>query len=178
MGVFVKLTEEMKMKARKYSLDSHDYTSRGHDFHEGGADRASEKMYEGKLGEEAFKEWLIQEGIPFTSDSTGYDTADEYDFLISGYKVDVKTRTEDFHRLTLEIVEQFNNRPKDIYVGARLHRSEEIVEFYGVISAKKLKGLGQITNNGYKENYYAKDNQLGTMELFKQTMLKEKEEER
>jgi len=172
MTVVIPLTDEMIASARDYANLSRNYTSRAHDFHEGGADNASKKMYEGKLGEQAFAAWLKNEGIEFTEDRTGYDEADKFDFVIKGYKVDVKTRTEDYQTRTLEMVDQFYQRPKDIYIGARLHRDRNEVELYGVISAKNLEKLNQISSFGYKKDFYAYDNQLSTMEEFKEFMKK------
>lgn len=157
----------MKLEASQYSTLSRDYTSRRHDFHEGGADNASLKMNEGKIGEKAFRIWLDNEGIPYVEDNTSFDEADDYDFLINGYKIDVKTRTEKFHTRTLELVEQFQNRPKDIYVSVHYHRDTDIVDLIGVISSNKLVQLNQIENQGYNDNYVAYDNQLGSMEDFK-----------
>ncbi|WP_050540525.1 hypothetical protein KQH69_07210 [Streptococcus sanguinis] len=167
MKVVIPITEEMIRIARDYSELSHDYTSRAHDFHEGGADIASQKMYEGKLGEQAFAVWLKNEGIEFTEDRTSHDEADKFDFIVKGYKIDVKTRTEDYQTRTLEMVEQFYKRPKDIYVGARLYRDKNEVELYGIISANKLKKLGQIEKFGYKEDFFAYDSQLSPIQLLK-----------
>lgn len=163
----IKVTEEMKCEALQYSNLSRNHTSRRHDFHEGGADNASLKMNEGKIGEKAFRAWLDKEGIPYTEDSTSFDKADDYDFLINGYKIDVKTRTEDFHIRTLELVEQVENRSKDIYVSVHYHRDTDIVDLIGVISSNKLVQLNQIENHGYEDNYVAYDNQLGNLKDFK-----------
>lgn len=172
--VKIKVTEEMKQEASQYSTLSRNYTSRRHDFHKGGPDHASIKMNEGKIGEKAFRTWLDQEGIPYVEDSTSFDEADNYDFIINGYKVDVKTRTEDFHIRTLELVEQVQNRPKDIYVSVRYYRNTDEVELIGVISAKKLVRLNQIENQGYKDNYVAYDHQLGSIDDFKKFIMSHK----
>lgn len=171
--VKIRVTDEMKLEAYQYSALSHDFTSRRHDFHKGGADNASKKMYEGKIGEKAFRSWLDKEGIRYIEDSTSYDEADNYDFLINGYKIDVKTRTEDFHIRTLELVEQLHSRPKDIYVSVRYHRESNEVELIGAISSKKLIHLNQIENLGYKNNYVAYDRQLISMYQFKRLITKD-----
>jgi hypothetical protein len=177
MNPKIKLTNDMKFKAHDYAVKSHDFTSRGHDFHEGGPDNASQKMNEGKLGERAFEAWLKQEGISFIPDSSNFDEADSYDFIINGYKVDVKTRVADVgakKTRTLEMVEQFRTRPKDIYVGASYFTKTDTIEFYGFISAKKLEKLNPIENQGYKNNYVAYDKQLTPMSSFKELVVNRK----
>lgn len=169
----------MKFKARDYAVKSHDFTSRGHDFHDGGADNASIKMNQGKLGERAFEAWLKQEGIPFIPDTSNFDEADSYDFIINGYKIDVKTRVADVPPRkirTLEMVEQFIARPKDIYVGASYFTKTDTVEIYGFIYAQKLKKLNHIEKLGekYKYNYVAYDNELRQMEDFKELVVNQK----
>jgi|SRR5690625_4906739 len=165
--VKIKVTKEMKDEALEYSTLSQNYTSRRHDFHEGGANNAAPKMNEGKIGEKAFRFWLEREGIPYNEDKTSFKKPDDYDFIINGYRIDVKTRTEKFHTRTLEMVEQFKNRPKDIYVSVHYHRNTETVDLIGFISSKDLLNLNQIENQGYMNNYVAYDNQLNSMEDFK-----------
>lgn len=167
-NILINVTQAMKDEASDYADLSRDYTSRNHDFHEGGPDNAKLKMYEGKIGEKAFRSWLDCEGIPYIEDNTPHDQADYYDFLINGFKIDVKTRTESYHTRTLELVNQFEERPKDIYVSTYYNRDTDNVELIGVISSAKLLSLNQIENHGYLDNYVAYDNQLGSMAAFKQ----------
>ncbi|HFH9935022.1 hypothetical protein QSV38_06865 [Streptococcus parasuis] len=96
-------------------------------------------MYFGKLGEKAFKNLLLDNGIPFIEDDTGSDQADEYDFLVKGYKIDVKTRTKSFHTRTLEMVKQFHERPKDVYIVTYYNIEKDQMEFYGYIRADELE---------------------------------------
>lgn len=140
----IKVTKKMKQEAEEYSTLSREHTARGNDFYEGGANNASIKMYEGKIGEKALKWWLNKEDILYQEDTTSHKNADEYDFLISNFKIDVKTRTRDFHIRTAEMVEQFQKRPKDIYVAAHYHKKTDIVDLIGVISSDKLLRLGKL----------------------------------
>lgn len=164
MSITVKVTEQMRQEAQNYANLSHDFTSRNHDFHAGGATIASQKMYEGKIGEKAFRALLIEYGISFKEDSTNHDEADLYDFLVGNLKIDIKTRTEDYQTRTLEMVEQFTRRPKDIYVGARYRRELATVEFYGYIEAEELKNANPAQGFGYKTNYWASDDQMKPIE--------------
>lgn len=162
--IVIEIEDWMREEAQEYATLSHDYTSREHDFHQGGADEASEYMYYGKLGEKAFKKWLMDNEIPFLEDDTGPDQADEYDFLVNGYRIDVKTRTEPFHKRTLEMVEQFHNRPKDIYIGAYYNKVNDEVEFYGYICANRLSTLHRPQSMGYRKNYWVYDEEMSPIE--------------
>ena len=71
--------------------------------------------FEGKLGEKVFKMFLLDNNIPFQEDTTSYDEEDNYDFMIGNdTTIDVKTRTKSYHTRTLEMVEQFEDNPKDL----------------------------------------------------------------
>ena len=72
--LIVKIEDWMKEETKNYAEELHDYTSRGHDFHDVGANEASKYMYLGKLGEKAFKKLFLDNGIAFIED---------YQFLIS-----------------------------------------------------------------------------------------------
>lgn len=161
--VLIKVTEEMKEAAEQYAILSKAHTSRKHDFHKGGAEEASKKMYIGKIGEKVFAHWLDMNAIPYLEDRSFYYEPDEYDFLINSLKIDVKTRSESYHTRTLEMVKQFNKRPKDVYVSVYYNKVEETAELLGWIDARRLRDLHPIENNGYKDNYVAYDNDLAAM---------------
>ena len=88
----------------------------------------------------------------------------EFDFLLVNeneqLKVDVKTRTEDFHIRTLEMVEQAETHPKDIYISVRLFRESNTVVILGWFSYKDMIRKGQIENQGYLDNYVMYDSDL------------------
>ena len=163
----IDITKEMLDEARAYAKLSHDYTSRKHDFHEGGARIASEKMFEGKIGEKAFRKWLEIHDIPYEEDKSSHENADDYDFMVVGKTFDVKTRTKSFHTRTLEMVDQFYKRPKDIYVSVRYHIDRQQVELLGAISRVQLKRINRIENQGYKDNFVAFDHELSSMDKLK-----------
>ena len=75
-------------------------------------------------------------------------------------KVDVKTRTEDFHIRTLEMVEQAETHPKDIYISVRLFRESNTVAILGWFSYKDMIRKGRIENQGYLDNYVMYDSDL------------------
>ena len=148
-------------EAYKYSFKSRKFTSNRHDFHEGGLNAKQRKMYEGKLGEKIFKQFLIDKSIGFTEDSSHHTEADKYDFIINEYLlVDVKTRTKDYHTRTLEMVEQFNKNPKHIYISVRLYAKEKNGFIIGWFSKNDIKKINRVENNGYLDNYVFYDNEL------------------
>lgn len=155
-------------EALDYARDSRSYTSDRHDFHPGGLDNKQQKMLEGKLGEKAFRLFLQDQGIRFEEDRSSCRERDEYDFLLQGsglvLRVDVKTRTEDYHIRTLELVEQTVAHPKELYVAARLYRDENAVQLLGWFTREDLLTHGTIENQGYLDNYVMYDRQLRPME--------------
>lgn len=90
----ITIRAEFIQEAFNYAQASRAYTSNRHDFHEGGLDNKQQKMYEGKLGEKIFKEYLLENNIAFIEDNSPHTEADRYDFLIQGITFDVKTRTQ------------------------------------------------------------------------------------
>ena len=120
------ITGSLYDEAVSYAKKARAFTSNRHDFHSGGLSNKERKMFEGKLGEKAVKLLLIDNNIRFIEDTSSYYERDEFDFLLVNeneqLKVDVKTRTEDFHIRTLEMVEQAETHPKDIYISVRLFR--------------------------------------------------------
>lgn len=122
------------------------------------------KMFEGKLGEKAIKLLLTDNNIRFIEDTSSYYERDEFDFLLVNeneqLKVDVKTRTEDFHIRTLEMVEQAETHPKDIYISVRLFRESNTVVILGWFSYKDMIRKGRIENQGYLDNYVMYDSDL------------------
>jgi len=151
-------------EALEYAVKSREYTSNRHDFHEGGLNAKQRKMFEGKLGEKIFKIFLINSKILFNEDSSSHEDADSYDFILSdGTTIDVKTRTEDFHTRTLEMVEQFRKNPKDIYVSIRLFFDEKKGFIVGWCTKEDMLRVNKIENQGYLDNYVMYDNDLNSI---------------
>ncbi|MDE7203673.1 MAG: hypothetical protein K2O91_17665 [Lachnospiraceae bacterium] len=140
------------------------YTSNRHDFHAGGLHNKKVKMLEGKLGEKAFKQFLLDNHIPFIEDHSSWDERDEYDFLLTTieaeYLLDVKTRTKPFHTRTLEMVEQAQSHPKDIFISTRLHPERNAVQLLGWYTYDDMIDTNRIENNGYLNNYVMYDQDL------------------
>lgn len=154
-------------EALEYAELSKSYTSDRHDFHDGGLNNKKIKMFEGKLGEKIFKMFLLDNNIDFEEDSTSYKEADNYDFILSNnLTIDVKTRTKTYHTRTLEMVEQFNRNPKDIYVSIYLDTSSFSGKIIGWISKEELISNASVENNGYLDNYVLYDNQLNNIKDF------------
>ncbi len=148
-------------EALEYAELSKSFTSNRHDFHPGGLNNKQQKMFEGKLGEKIFKLFLMDNNIEFKEDSSSYREADNYDFILpDNTTIDVKTRTQKFHKRTLEMVEQFNKKPKDIYISVRLYPEEYKGIIIGWFSKKHLLKINKIENNGYLDNYVMYDSDL------------------
>lgn len=158
------ITGSLYNEAVSYARKSRAFTSNRHDFHPGGLSNKEKKMFEGKLGEKAIKLLLIDNHISFIEDTSSYDERDEFDFLLVNenerLKVDVKTRTEDYHIRTLEMVEQAKTHPKDIYISVRLFRESNTVVILGWFSYKDMLRKGRIENQGYLDNYVMYDSDL------------------
>jgi len=154
-------------EALAYAESSKQYTSDRHDFHAGGLDNKKRKMLEGKLGEKAVKVLFDDNGVHYEEDKSPCDERDEYDFLLidedESLKVDVKTRTENFHIRTLEMVEQARNHPKDLFIAVRLFRESNRVRLLGWYTYKDMIAKNQIENQGYLDNYVMYDKDLRPM---------------
>lgn len=162
--MFIHIRDIFINEALDYAIRSKAYTSNRHDFHQGGLNNKQQKMFEGKLGEKIFKEFLISNGLDFVEDQSPCDEADEYDFLINNLLIDVKTRTKSFHVRTLEMVEQFQNKPKNIYVSVYLHQNLREGEILGWFTSDDLLYKNRIENNGYLDNYVMYDDDLRPLE--------------
>lgn len=160
-----KISEKLINESLEYAKLSRKFTSNRHDFHEGGLDAKQRKMFEGKLGEKIFKMFLIKHNVIFEEDTSNHTEADEYDFVLGDdLKIDVKTRTKDFHIRTLEMVEQFKNKAKDIYISVRLYPETKEGFIVGWCSDKDILKINRIENNGYLDNYVLFDNELRDVE--------------
>lgn len=147
-------------EAYDYAELSGEFTSNRHDFHNGGINNKKFKMYEGKLGEKIFKQYLIDNNTEFIEDTSSFKEADDYDFLINNKKIDVKTRTKKFHTRTLEIVEQVSKRPKDVYVSVRLNEDKKSGSILGWFFKEDMLKINRIEKNGYLDNYVLFDHEL------------------
>jgi hypothetical protein len=168
---------ELYKEAYDYAELSKAFTSNRHDFHEGGQKNKRQKMFEGKLGEKAVKMFLIDNKVSFIEDHSSPRERDEYDFLLINkkhrLKVDVKTRTEDFHIRTLEMVEQANSHPKDIYISVRLYRETNEVKLLGWYTYEDMMRKAKIENQGYLDNYVMYDKDLRPMHTIEKDLLNE-----
>jgi len=160
------ISEKFEKEAKDYAVLSKSFTSNRHDFHEGGLDAKQKKMFEGKLGEKAIKQLFIDNNIKFEEDKTSHEEADDFDFLVfdidgEKLKVDVKTRTQNFHIRTLEMVEQMKNKPKNIYFSVRLYDTYPYeVELIGYATKSDFLTVNRVENHGYLDNYVLFDNEL------------------
>lgn len=155
-------------EALNYAEKSKAYTSKRHDFHSGSLSDKKKKMLEGKLGEKAVKILFDDNKINYIEDPSSFDERDEFDFLLVNeteqLKVDVKTRTENYHIRTLEMVEQAESHPKDIYISTRLFRDSKTVVILGWFTDEDMRTKGVIENQGHLDNYVMYDKDLRPIE--------------
>ncbi len=172
---YYKIEGTLYREALSYADSAKQYTSNRHDFHAGGLDNKKQKMFEGKLGEKAVKILFRENGVSFEEDPTSCDERDEYDFLLINdaekLKVDVKTRTEYFHTRTLEMVEQAQNHPKDIFISVRLYKRSNTVKLLGWFTYADMIAKGQIENHGYLDNYVMYDKDLRPIATLERDLL-------
>lgn len=155
------IPQNLIYEAAEYAKLSRAFTSDRHDFHEGGLSNKQKKMFEGKLGEKIFKLFLIDNEILFQEDKSSHTEADTYDFILpDSTTIDVKTRTQGFHTRTLEMVEQFDRKPKDIYISIRLYPELYKGSIIGWFSKEHLLKINRIENQGYLDNYVMYDSDL------------------
>lgn len=157
-------------EALNYAKKSKAFTSNRHDFHGGGLTNKQRKMFEGKLGEKAVKLFFEENNVNYIEDNTAYYERDNYDFLLENnmksLKIDVKTRTENFHIRTLEMVEQAKSHPKDIFISVRLYKDKNVVKLLGWFFYEDMIKKNQIENQGYLDNYVMYDSDLRPMSDF------------
>jgi hypothetical protein len=172
------INETLTKEAEDYAVISKSYTSNRHDFHEGGLNAKQRKMLEGKLGEKAIKQFFLDNNIKFIEDQSSHQVADLFDFIVfdgenNELKVDVKTRTKNFHTRTLEMVEQMINKPKDIYFSVRLYNTTPYtVELIGYALKVDFLNINRIENQGYLDNYVLYDNELKLINSITNKLLK------
>ena len=161
-------------EAAEYAKLSRTFTSNRHDFHSGGLTNKQKKMFEGKLGEKIFKIFLLENNVAFQEDRSSFTEADNYDFILpDNTTIDVKTRTRNFHIRTLEMVEQFERNPKDIFISIRLYPEQYKGLIIGWFSKEHLLQKNRIENQGYLDNYVMYDSDLHPIkELYDNILVK------
>ena len=168
----IKIKDEFIEEALSYARLSKNHLSNQHSFHNGSLDDKEFKMFQGKLGEKIFKQYMIDNDISFVEDESHHTKADEFDFCISKYLIDVKTRTKEYHTRTLEMVKQFQIKPKDIYVSVKLNMENFEGYIIGWFCKKDIIRINRIENNGYLDNYVLYDKELRDIDTLKSSIRK------
>ena len=164
--MIIEITQEMRDKAYEFATiiekGKNQYARLGQSEEE-----LIETTYIGKLGELAFLLALHSVGVsPDISGLLdiyeGQENVDSYDFITrDGLTVDIKTGYLPYQTRLMVNEQQFNNIPKDIYVGIKLLASDPIndagkngkdvwinAEIHGWISHSDLKKDGEFRNFG------------------------------
>jgi hypothetical protein len=124
-----------------------------------------DKALLGCIGELAFEQFLIQKNVQYQLDETDFTirNSDEYDFLISGKKIDVKVAKKSTSRppsdgWTYGYPEEQNPQSKDyVIVGWVDFRNQEI-GFYGWITGVQVSRYAVVTHNSFAGYRYLTPN--------------------
>lgn len=112
--------------------------------------------WRGLIGERLVYNWFKDEFeyIEKNKDLSEDDEFDEYDFMINGYKLDVKCATEWMHAAITPKVITCHNWPKDFYVGCKYDErcNPHRVLIMGWIRSEDLKKFPILKNKG--TDYY------------------------
>lgn len=108
-----------------------------------------ERIFVGKLGEVALAKFLKARGKKTVGNEdmftvwTGATNVDAQDFLTAdGKLIDVKSAHQHFHSRILVPADQFQNQPKDFYVGIRIHVDKKEAEIIGYAERADLLSNG------------------------------------
>ncbi|PRP66288.1 hypothetical protein [Nonlabens agnitus] len=119
-----------------------------------------DKALLGCLGELAFEEFLKQNNVSYSLDTSDFTktNSDEYDFLINEKKIDVKVAKKTTQRppndnWTYGYPEEQNPSSKDFVVVGWIDFNNEVIGFYGWIKGSQIAKYTVVTHNsfaGYK----------------------------
>lgn len=119
-----------------------------------------QRTYVGKLGEMVFSKLLEAMGRKHSVGNMftifpGETNVDDFDFINqTGETVDIKTGFRPFHSRLMVNLDQFNNIPKDYYVGVKLNAQDVDAE----IKLVDWENITLGTVQGYAEHIYMKNN--------------------
>lgn len=124
-----------------------------------------EKAYLGCLGEYAFQQFLENLEIGYELDEGSFENrnSDEFDFLISDKKIDVKvakktTSSSPSDRWTYGYPQEQNPTSKDYVVVGWVDFNNEEVGFYGWITGKEIASFPVVERNSYAGYKYLTPN--------------------
>ena len=135
-----------------------DYLSENHDAIGSTREDRVAGMYAGKLGEGYVKDMLDYYGIPYLEDEKPDEDPDNFDLLIGGKKVDVKTKRSTKYTDLIEMVEQVKNRPKDLFINVHVNVETLEAEFIGWTTNARMLEINKIVKMK-KVNYVVRKNE-------------------
>lgn len=124
------LTDEQIEHARKIAKLKENHINNKYSYHK--VEDNFQKMFEGKLGEEAVKSFFNEKNVEYELDTTPIEKPDRFDFMIlqkdKRYTVDVKTRNADYgeNNMLLAIKSVVDSKPKDLYISVYLKTEQEL----------------------------------------------------
>jgi hypothetical protein len=124
-----------------------------------------EKALLGCMGELAFEGYLKQEGVNYSLDQSDFaiKNSDEFDFLISGKKFDIKVAKKTTVRppsdsWTYGYPQEQNPQSKDYIVVGWIDFEKEEVAFYGWITGKEVSQYKVVSQNSFAKYQYLTPN--------------------
>lgn len=140
----VLITLDMKRRAKLFAENVVQETYNRFSYD---AETRKQKIYLGKLGEEALLSFLSQNNISCEIDYKiypGTSSIDETDFIV--YKnhkrvtIDVKAGSQPFHKRLLVVKSYFDNiHQSDYYVGLNFYNNESMAIIYGYATKKDIE---------------------------------------
>jgi hypothetical protein len=124
------LTDEQIEHAREIARLKENYINNKYSYHT--VEDNFQKMFEGKLGEEAVKSFFNEKSVKYELDTTPIEKADRFDFMIlqkdKWLTIDVKTRNQDYgeNNMLLAIKSVVDSKPKDLYMSVYLKTEQEL----------------------------------------------------
>lgn len=124
-----------------------------------------EKALLGCIGELGFEEYLKQLKVPYSLDNSDFTlrNSDEYDFLISNKKIDIKVAKKSTTRpptdgWTYGYPEEQNPLSKDYVIVGWVDFDLEQIGFYGWITGSKISNYDVVTHNTFAGYRYLTPN--------------------
>ena len=118
------------------------------------------RIFVGKLGEYRFIKWLCEKKIISQKTFENYkkqalsiyygpQNVDNFDLKVKNWKIDIKTAPEPTHNYLIVPMDQWNNQPKDIYIGLKINydgqkiKKENIFDITCQKLGKKIIAISQ-----------------------------------
>jgi hypothetical protein len=143
--IIIKVTEENKQFA-KQQIEAFEKIDAGSWRYVG------VEAWRGIVCEILTSKWL-SEKFKIDKEAKGLDTSgivDDYDLLINGKKVEIKSATQNYFKYLMPKIHDVNDKPKDIYIGVKYNETVEPneIQILGFIKPTDIKKYPIKKNKG------------------------------